>query len=44
MDKTIFPAWKPVFPREKALLEAWERRFAEMAGMGTAFPPTLTLA
>ena len=24
--------------RKKALFEAWERRIAEMAGLGTAFP------
>jgi len=38
MDKTIFPAWKRAFPREKALFEAWKRYIAEMKGPGTAFP------
>jgi len=27
---------------EKALFEAWERQTAEMAGLETAFSPTLT--
>ena len=39
MDKTNFPAWERAFPRKKAPFEAWERRIAEMAGLGTAFHP-----
>jgi len=38
VDKTIFQVWKT----EKELFEAWECQIAEMAGLGTAFPPTLT--
>ena len=38
MDKTTFPAWECVFPRRKALFEAWDRQSAEMVGLGTVFP------
>ena len=42
MDKTIFPTLERAFPRKETLFEDWERQIVEMAGLGTAFPSTLT--
>ena len=40
MDKTIFPAWGRAFPQKK--YRSLKRQIAEVAGLRTAFPPTLT--